>query len=173
MNKALKASLGYMSFSAVLTVILGLVMLFYPGGTIILMSGAYWVFQFILTFFILYYTLTETYNYFKADRAGAAFGYLLIGLLAALLVWLTDVRLVYYLAAFFLFLTGLTEIFAGSGEPDNGLLLILLGVVNILFGIMVLSNVFILPLLIAWYIIFWGISRLLFCYQLRRALPNK
>jgi uncharacterized membrane protein HdeD (DUF308 family) len=39
---------------------------------------------------------------------------------------------------------------------------------NILIGTIMIQYPMILPLLIAWYVLFWGISRLLLAFELKR-----
>ena len=48
----LKTSVSYMVLSAAIGIIIGLIMLFYPGGTMALMEAAFIIFQLLLTIFI-------------------------------------------------------------------------------------------------------------------------
>lgn len=165
-----KTSVGYMMFTAIFGIVLGLVMLFYPGGTMALMSAAFIVFQIILSVFIIYYTLTEAIHYFKTHHLFAGIFYSLIGAVAFVFVWIFDVGVLFYIVAFFLVLTGLADIIGAFRLPAGKGFLILLGIINILIAIIIVRNPVILPLLIAWYVLFWGISRLFLSIELRNLL---
>ena len=170
MNNVLKTSTGYMTVAGLLGILLGLIMLLYPGGTLILMESAFWLFQLFLSIFILYYALSEAAHYFKVGRAGSGIGYIVIGILATLFVWLFNVGVIYFIVSFFLILAGIGEIIASFRTVGGEAMFFLLGLVNIFFGFLILTNIFVLPIIIAWYVIFWGISRFLFSLQLRRTL---
>jgi len=170
MNEILKSTVGYMTCTALLGIFLGLVMIFYPGGTMLLISSAFWVFQLLISLFILYYALSESAHYFRSGSAGHGFLYLLIGMLAVIFVWLLDVSFVYFVVAFFLIIAGLGEIAGSINLPGGSMFLALLGIVNIIIAVLILANPIVLPMLIAWYVLFWGISRLLFSIELRRIL---
>ena len=172
MKNVLKASTGYMTLSGLLGILLGLIMLFFPGGTLILMESAFWVFQLFLSIFILYYALTEAAHYLKAKRAGTGIGYILIGILATIFIWLFNVGILYFIIAFFLILAGIGEIIGAFRAGGAGPMFFLLGLVNIFFGILIMTNIFVLPIIIAWYVIFWGISRFLFSLELRKTLAR-
>lgn len=165
-----KTSISYMLFSSVLGIALGLIMLFYPGGTMVLMEAAFTFLQIILTIFIIYYTLSEAIHYFKASHAAAGAFYCIIGAVATALIWLFNVGIIFYVIAFFLILTGIGDIVGGFRLPRGRGLLILLGIINILIAAVILRNPIILPLLIAWYVLFWGISRLILSIELRKAI---
>jgi uncharacterized membrane protein HdeD (DUF308 family) len=166
----LKTSVSYMVLSAAIGVIIGLIMLFYPGGTMALMEAAFIIFQLLLTIFIGYYALTEALYYFKTDRILGGVLYALIGILAIIFIWVFNVSLVYFIIAFFLVLTGISDIVGGTKLPGGRHFLIFLGIVNILIAVIILMNPLVLPLLIAWYVLFWGISRLFLSFELKRLL---
>lgn len=166
----LKTSASYMVLSAAIGIIIGLIMLFYPGGTMALMEAAFIIFQLLLTIFIGYYALTEALYYFKTDRTLGGVLYALIGILAIIFIWVFDVSLVYFIIAFFLVLTGISDIVGGTKLPGGRHFLIFLGIVNILIAVIILMNPIVLPLLIAWYVLFWGISRLFLSFELKRFL---
>lgn len=168
MNRVLKSTAGYMTCTALLGIVLGIIMILYPGGTMLLISSAFWVFQVLITLFILYYSLSESAHYFRAGSPGHGVLYLLIGILAALFIWLFDVGFLYFIIAFFLIISGLGEIIASSGATGGSLFLAFLGIINILIAVLILTNPIILPLLVAWYVLFWGISRLFLSLELRR-----
>jgi len=163
----IKTSIGYMTFTAILGIVLGLVMLFYPGGTMVLMEAAFAFFQIILTIFILYYTITEAVFYFKTGGTFKGILYAMIGVAATVLVWSQGVGFIFYVIAFFLIVTGIFDIVGGMRLSRGRVFLILLGVLNILIAMIILRNPAILPFLIAWYVLFWGISRLFLAIELR------
>lgn len=171
-KSGVKTSLGYMTFSAALGVILGLFMLFYPGGTVALMQAAFMIFQILLSIFIIYYTVSEAVSYLKLGSKLKGVFYILVGLAATLLVWVLDVSFIYYILAFFLVLTGIGDIAGGIQLHYGRYFLILLGVINILVAVVLLKYPIILPLLIAWYVFFWGLSRLMLSFELRRLMKN-
>ena len=166
----LKTSVSYMVLSSAIGIIIGLIMLFYPGGTMALMETAFIIFQMLLTIFIGYYALTEALYYFKTDRTLGGVLYALIGILAIIFIWLFNVSLVYFIIAFFLILAGISDIVGGTKLPRGKHFLIFLGIVNILIAVIILMNPVVLPLLIAWYVLFWGISRLFLSFELKRLL---
>jgi len=170
MKSALKASVGYMMLSAALGIILGLIMLYYPGGTMTLMQAAFQFFQIILTIFALYYAISEGAHHFKAGRKFGGILYFIIGALTVVLIWLFNVGLIYFIVALFLILMGISDIVAGIRFPTSQYFLVLLGAINIIVGLIILKYPLILPLLIAWYVLFWGISRLLLSIQMRKFL---
>lgn len=166
----LKTSVSYMVLSAAIGIIIGLIMLLYPGGTMVLMEAAFIIFQLLLTIFIGYYALTEAFYYFKTDRILWGALYALIGILAIIFIWLFNVSLVYFIIALFLVLTGISDIVGGMKLPRGKNFLIFLGIVNILIAVIILINPVVLPLLIAWYVLFWGISRLFLSFELKKLL---
>ena len=166
----LKTSVSYMVLSAAIGIIIGLIMLFYPGGTMALMEAAFIIFQLLLSIFIGYYAFTEALYYFKTNRALGGALYALIGILAIIFIWLFNVSLVYFIIALFLVLTGISDIVGGMKLPRGKNFLIFLGIVNILIAVIILMNPVVLPLLIAWYVLFWGISRLFLSFELKKLL---
>ena len=166
----LKTSVSYMVLSAAIGIVIGLIMLLYPGGTMALMDAAFIIFQLLLTIFIGYYTLTEALYYFKMGRVSGGALYALIGILAIIFIWLFNVSLVYFIVAFFLVLTGMSDIVGGMKLSRGKNFLIFLGIVNILIAIIILMYPLVLPLLIAWYVLFWGISRLFLSLELKKML---
>jgi uncharacterized membrane protein HdeD (DUF308 family) len=172
MNDVVKMTTGYMAVSAILGVALGLLMLFYPGGTMVLMQSAFMVFQWLLSIFILYWALTEAAHYFKTRHVVTGVGYGILGLLAVILVWSFGVGIVFLVVSGFLLLSGLGEIISSFRDPQGTLFLTFLGIIDVFVGVLVIKNPLILPLLIAWYVLFWGISRLMLSLELRRLLAR-
>ncbi|MDD5555845.1 MAG: hypothetical protein PHN82_01210 [bacterium] len=170
MNGSVRTALGSMTAGALLGIVLGVLMLFYPGGTMLLMASAFRVFQFILSLFIVFYSFSEGAHYIRSGRAGQGILSILLGLLATLLLWLLNVGFVYFIVALFLVLSGVGEIVGSFRVFGGNFFLAFLGIVNILVAVLILSNPVILPLLIAWYVLFWGISRLFLSMELRRLL---
>lgn len=170
MRNTFKATAGYMTVTALLGIALGLLMIFYPGGTAALMNAAFRVFQFLLSAFILYYAFTESAVYFRVGYTGTGSIFFLLGVLGALLVWLFSVGIIYLIVGLFLILAGLAEIIGSFQVEGGSYFLTLLGLINIIVGILILSNPVMLPFLIAWFVLFWGISRLVFSLELRRLI---
>lgn len=168
----IKTSLGYMWFTSVLGIVLGGVMLFYPGGTMNLMSVGFRIFQGFLTLFIAYYVISEAYNAFKAQTKVKAIAFIVLGLLFTGLLWFLDVRWVYYVVALYLLVTGLIEIYGSFSLPAGRPFLVLLGIIDVFFAIVIFQYPVILALVIAWYVLFWGISRLCLAFELRRLLSS-
>jgi len=94
----------------------------------------------------------------------------LIGILAIIFIWLFNVSLVYFIIALFLILAGISDIVGGMKLPRGKNFLIFLGIVNILIAVIILVHPVVLPLLIAWYVLFWGISRLFLSFELKKLL---
>jgi uncharacterized membrane protein HdeD (DUF308 family) len=157
-----------MVFASVLGIILGLIMLLYPGGTMALIQAAFWAFQAIISLIFLFYAVTEAVRYFKMGNTSSGVGYLIIGILAAVLVWLFDVGIIYIIAALFFIVSGIGEAVLGARMMIGRYFLILLGIINVFVGVVMLKYPVILPLLIAWYILFWGVSRLLLAFEFKR-----
>lgn len=163
-----KSSITYMIVSASVGIILGLIMLLYPTGTMAMMETAFIIFQIIVSIFIVYYTVSEAIAYFKLNHPVRGVIYILTGLVATVLIWVFNVSLIYFIIAFFLVLTGIGDIIGSSKLPRARYFLILLGIINILIAIVILKYPVILPLMIAWYVLFWGISRLFLAIELRK-----
>ena len=168
MNGELKMSGGSMIAAAVLAIILGFVMLLYPGGTMALMTVAFSTLQAIISIFVLAYAISEAVGYFKAGKTAGGILAILVGIAAALLIWVFDVGIVYLIFALFCIVAGLSEIFGAFTFPAARAFLLLLGLINIMIGAIIIKHPVVLPLLIAWYVLFWGISRLLLGVELKR-----
>lgn len=168
MDTPIKVSSGSMIFASILALILGFAMLLYPGGTMALMDAAFITLQIIVTAFILAYAISEAVRYLKGGKKGAGIAALLLGVAAALLVWFFDVRIVSIVIALFFIVAGLGELFGGMGIPAARYFFVFLGLVNIMMGAVILKYPLALPLLIAWFVLFWGISRLCLALELRR-----
>ena len=163
-----KASAGYMSFAAIIGIIIGFLMLIFPGGTMKLMATAFTIFQIILSVFILSYAISEGVGYIRHGAKNAGIIYIVIGVLATALVWLFQASIIYYIVAALLIASGLAEVVAGFRVEMGRYFIIFLGVINIAIGFIILRFPVALPLLIAWYVLFWGVSRLLLSMELRR-----
>lgn len=168
MSTVYRPSFGYMVFASILAIILGLIMLWYPGGIMAAISVTFWVLQAIISAFILIYTISEAIRCFKTGSTVGGVLYLAIGILATVLIWLFQVSIVYIIVALFFIVSGLGEIILGFRMIIGKYFMIFLGMVNILVGVIMLSYPIILPLLIAWYVLFWGISRLLLAFELKK-----
>ncbi len=164
----LRPSFGYMVFVSFLGIILGLIMILYPGGMMALIQVAFWAFQAILSVIIIFYTVSEAVRYFKMGNNSSGIGYLVIGILATVLVWLFDVEIIYIIVALFFIVSGISETIFGARMMIGRYFLILLGIINVFVGVVMLKYPVILPLLVAWYILFWGVSRLLLAFEFKR-----
>jgi len=165
---ALGMSAKYFIVTAIGAIIVGLIMLFYPGGTMKLIDAAFIIFQALITIFVIMFTIAAAMNSFNHGAKVSGVLSLIIGALAVILVWAFSVNVVYFIVAAFLILSGAAEIFAGVRIAAARYFLILLGVVNILVGVIIIRNPVVLPLLIAWYLLFWGISRLFLGLELKK-----
>jgi uncharacterized membrane protein HdeD (DUF308 family) len=163
-----KASAGYMSFAAIIGIIVGFLMLIFPGGTMKLMAAAFTIFQIILSIFILAYAISEGVGNIRHGARNSGIIYIIIGVLATALVWLFQSSLIYYVVAACLIMSGVAEVVAGFRVEMGRYFIIFLGVVNVAIGLIILQFPVVLPLLIAWYVLFWGVSRLLLSMELRR-----
>ena len=170
MSTVFRPSFGYMIFAAIVTIILGLIMLWYPGGIMALIAVTFWALQVMVSVFILAYTISEAIRYFKAGTVAGGVAYLIIGIAATLLVWFLKVDFVYLIVAIFFIVSGLGDIIGGFKLTAGRYFFIFLGVMNIMIGIIMLEYPVILPLLVAWYVLFWGMSRLLLAFELKRVL---
>ena len=165
---ALGMSAKYFIVTAIGAIIVGLVMLFYPGGTMKLIDAAFIIFQALITIFIIFFTISAAMSSFDNGSKVTGVLSLILGALAVIFVWAFSVNVVYFIVAAFLILSGATEIYAGFRIAVARYFLILLGIVNILVGIIIIRNPVVLPLLIAWYLLFWGVSRLFLGLELKK-----
>jgi len=170
MSTVFRPSFGSMIFAAIVAIVLGLVMLWYPGGIMALIAVTFWALQVMVSVFILSYTISEAVRYFKAGTVVGGVAYLLIGIAATLLVWFFKVDLIYFVVALFFIVSGLGDIVGGFKLAAGRYFFVFLGVMNIMIGIIILQYSVILPLLIAWYVLFWGISRLFLAFELKRMM---
>ena len=168
MEMAMKQSLRYMLFGAILAVVLGITMIAYPGGTMTMMAATFWMLQVIISVFILSAAISDAIKLSKAGRKGTAIAHLLLGLAAVILVWVFDVRVVYLICSLFFILTGISEILTAFSLPGARFFYALQGFLNIMVGAIMLQYPVMLPLLLAWYILFWGVSRIFLNLELRR-----
>ncbi|HPQ82065.1 MAG TPA: hypothetical protein PLZ86_10170, partial [bacterium] len=134
MNGQLKMSSSSTIVAAILAIVLGFVMLLYPGGTMALMGVAFTTLQAILTIFILAYAISEAVGYFRAGRKAAGLFAIIFGLAAVLLVWLFNVGIVYMVFALFCIVAGISEVIGAFTFPAARALLMLLGLINIMIG---------------------------------------
>lgn len=168
MNGIFRTTIGGMIATAVVGIVLGFILLVFPLGTTVLMGLSLEVAQIFLSFFILYYAVSESVQYFKAGQAWAGFGYAGAGVLATLFVWIFHVSIIYWAVAFFLVLTGIGEVFGAFRVYGGSFFLAALGVLNIFIGLAIIRHPAILNLIVAWYILFWGISRLALALEMRK-----
>jgi len=165
-----KSSISYMIMTSVVGIVLGLIMLLYPGGTMTLMKAGFTIFQVLLSIFILYYTISEAVHAFRSQHLWSAVAYAVIGIVFTVLIWILNVSLIYYVVAFFLLVTGFAEIIGSFRMPVGRFFLILLGIIDIMVGVIILKYPVMLALLIAWYVLFWGVSRLFLALDLRKSI---
>lgn len=170
MSTVFRPSFGHMIFAAIVAIILGLVMLWYPGGIMALIAVTFWALQVMISVFVLAYMLTEAIRYFRADHILNGIGYLILGIAAVLLVWFFKVDTVYIVVALFFIISGVGDIIGGFMLNAGRYFFVFLGFTNILIGTIMFQYPMILPLLIAWYVLFWGISRLLLAFELKRMM---
>ena len=168
MQDLVKHETYHMMFGAILAIIVGFVMLFYPGGTEALIGGAFWIIKLILSIFVLAYTISEATRYFTAGKKGNGILYLLIGLAATALVWYFNVGFLYMIISLFFVLVGISEIFGAFYLDYGKFFMLFLGLLNILIGGLLLKHPVLLPILIAWYVLFWGFSRLFLALEIRK-----
>lgn len=168
MNGILRTTVGSMVATAVVGIVLGLILLLFPLGTTVLLGLTLELAQVFLSVFILYYAASESAQYFKSSRAWAGIGYAVAGVLAILFVWLFHVSVIYWVVACFLVLAGLGEIVGAFQVYRGSFFLAALGFLNVLVGLAIVRHPGILNLIIAWYILFWGISRLALALELRK-----
>ncbi|MFA4974668.1 MAG: hypothetical protein WC683_18840 [bacterium] len=163
-----KAYYNHTLFTSILAILIGLVFLSYPGGPIQLIQLAFWSLQLIITVFVLAYTFSEAYASFKSKSKSRALLYMALGIVTSVIVWFFDVSIVYMIVALFLLFSGLVEII-GAVQLSNGrFFLALLGVLNIIMAAVMFKYPIILSVLLAWYILFWGVSRFFLALELRR-----
>lgn len=165
---ALGMSAKYFIVTAIGAIVVGLIMLFYPGGTMKLVDAAFIIFQALITIFVIMFTISAAMSSFDQGAKISGVLSLIIGALAVALVWAFSVNVVYFIIAAFLILSGAAEVFGGIRIPTVRYFLILLGVINILVGVIIIRHPMVLPLLIAWYLLFWGISRLFLGLELKK-----
>ncbi len=168
MENIVKHETFHMMLGAVIAVILGFIMLLYPGGTMALMGAAFWMIKLLLSIFILAYTVPEAVRNFRTGSKGHGALYLAIGILATALVWFFEVGFVYMVVSFFFILVGISEVFGAFQLAYGRYFLLFLGLLNILIGAVMLKNPMLLPLLIAWYVLFWGFSRFFLALEIRK-----
>ena len=165
---SVKMHFNHMLFTSTVAIVAGLVFLSYPGGPIALINLAFWALQLIVTIFALAYTLSEAVASFKAGSKARGILFLALGIVATATVWLLSSGVIYLVIALFLLFTGLVEIL-GAVQLENGrFFLALLGVINIMMSAVMLKYPLILPLFLAWYVLFWGVSRFFLALEIRR-----
>ena len=171
-KSALGMSVKYFIVTAIVAIAVGFIMLFYPGGTMKLMDAAFIIFQALVTIFIIMFTISHAMNSFNHGARVSGVFNLIVGALAVVLVWVFSVNVIYFIIAAFLILSGAAEIAGGIRIPAARYFLIFLGVINILVGVIIIRHPVVLPLLIAWYLLFWGVSRLFLGLELKKAAQN-
>lgn len=172
MNGFLNFSMRQMVVASVAAIILGVIMLVYPGGVLALMSGAFWSIQLVLTVFIIIYAISEIVRNSKAGRSWAVFVPIILSVLAIAFIWLLNINFVYFVIAFFFILAGVVEIIGSFSVIYGKFFIFLLGVINIMVGAIIVRHPLILPLLIAWYILFWGVSRLMLALEIHALMKR-
>ncbi len=163
-----KAYYNHTLFTSILAILIGLVFLSYPGGPIQLIQLAFWSLQLIVTIFVLAYTFSEAYASFKSKSNSRALLYIALGIVTSVIVWFFEVNIVYMIVALFLFFSGLVEIIGAVQLTNGRFFLALLGVLNIIMSAVMFKYPIILSVLLAWYILFWGVSRFFLSLELRR-----
>lgn len=168
MHREMKSSITSLLWTSTLAIILGIVMLLYPGGTMALMSTAFAILQAGISIFILAHALQEALHGFRGGKRWAGIAALIIGVAAICIVWLFDIRTLMLIFAVFCVAAGAAEIIKAFCFPLVRNFLLLLGFINIMAGIIIIKYPIALPLLIAWYIFFWGLSHLFLALELKR-----
>ena len=74
MRDIVKAATGQMIAAAVLGIVLGALMLLYPGGTVVLMQSAFVVFKALLSLFIICWVSSEAAGYFRVRATMTGIG---------------------------------------------------------------------------------------------------
>ncbi len=164
--------ISYSVFGSITAIVLGSIMIMYPGGVMALMNAAFWVLQLILSIFILSYTISSGLQYFKINSRATGGIYLLIGLLATILVWLFNVEVIVMIIGLFFILSGISDIIGGFHFMVGRYFLMFLGVINIIMGIILIRQPLALAWLLAWYVLFWGVSRLFLALEMRRKMQS-
>jgi len=168
MNEEARTHSNHMLFTSIVAIMVGLVFLSYPGGPVAMVQLAFWALQLIVSIFVLTYTISEAYAAYKTKGISRAVLFLILGVVIAATVWLFDVRLIYVLVALFLLFSGLVEVIGAVQLVNGRFFMALLGVLNIMLAAVMFKYPVILPLLISWYILFWGISRFFLSLELRK-----
>ena len=135
-----------------------------------LMATGFKVFQIIITGLVLYFCLTEAIPSFKEGHISRGAVFVVLALVAVLLIWVLNVSLVYYVLAFFLAVFGVAEIIGAFQVPQAKFFLALLGIIDILVAVIIILNPTILAYLVAWYVLFWGLSRLFLALEFRKVV---
>lgn len=170
MNGELRISTTSMILTSLLAIILGFVMLVYPGGTMVLMTAAFRTLQIIISVFALAYGISAAMSNFKRSSVATGAAMLIAAVAATLLIWVFNVAIVYVVIAAFFIVSGVGEIFAGASVPVARYFFIMLGLMNIIVGAAIIKYPVILPLLLAWYVLFWGIARLCLSLEIKRSV---
>jgi len=169
MNEAeIKAYYNHTLFTSIVAIVAGLIFLSYPGGPIKLMDAAFWTLQLIATIFIAAYTVSEAYASAKSQGKLRAVLYIILGIVAIATIWMFSTRAIYLIVAMFLLFTGVVEILGAVQLANGRFFLALLGVLNIMLAAVMFKYPLILPLLLTWYILFWGVSRFFLALEIRR-----
>lgn len=167
-----KKSINSILATSILGIILGLVMLFYPGGTMNLMATGFLILKIILSLFIGYFFISDAVHGFRSGQMVRSVAMLVLGAALIGFLWFIDVRLLYFVVAFFLVVLGISEIIGAFVVPVGKFFFALLGILDLIIAVIIVRHPVVLALLIAWYVLFWGISRLFLALELRKALAQ-
>jgi uncharacterized membrane protein HdeD (DUF308 family) len=114
--------------------------------------------------------LTEAVPSVREGHTARGAVFVLLALVAVILIWVIKVSLIYYVLAFFLAVFGLIELIGAFQIPQGKFFLALLGIIDLLIAVIIVLHPVILAYLVAWYVLFWGLSRLFLALEFRKAL---
>jgi uncharacterized membrane protein HdeD (DUF308 family) len=136
------------------------------------MQTSFRIFQAIITGLVLYFCLTEAIPSFREGHTARGVVFVVLALIAVILIWVIKVSLIYYILSFFLGIFGVTELIGAFQVPRGKFFLALLGIIDLLVAVIIILHPVILAYLVAWYVLFWGLSRLFLALEFRKALHD-
>ncbi len=165
-----KESLNYLLISSLVALGLGVFFILYPPGVTGLIEGGFQVFRLLLSLFFLYYAISEAVQHFRKQQKIAGVLYLIAAAIAITLIWLFDSKIVYLLIALIIAWMGVRHLIGSFIIPEGKFFLILLSMADLMIAFAVILYPMILTIMIAWYVVFWGISRLLLYLEFKKLL---
>lgn len=168
-----KESLNYLLVSAVVALALGVFFALYPQGATGLIEGGFHVFRVLLTLFFLYYAISEAVQHFQKQQKVPAILYLVAAAAVITFIWLLKSDIVYLIIALVIAWMGIRHLIGSFIIHEGKFFLLLLAMADMMIAIAVIAYPMILALIIAWYVIFWGISRLLLYFEFKKIIQTK